>query len=553
MKYILFCTALLICTSFSPAQNLQELKLKLQQAKTDREKVHALDSLAMAYLWIFQGGKDSIANIYGYEAIAVAEKSGDKELKAEALLSNGTRMINSTQKKGDSIFNYVIQVAQESHLPLYEGRAYLGLVDCDLYRGTRNPELDLKYINLAKGIAESLSDDSLNFQAIMMTAKIYKSKSDNITAFRNYSLALSKAERSEKIDWQLQVNSELADFYMDLGDYDKGLDYARKVQNAQTQNGWYLLGNNGWLAFLYLQAKRYSEVRTCCNRLYELSTLYRMPDAFKYPYESLHYESYIESKEYQEAKSFFSSHPGVAEFYKESNQEYGLYNAYATIFEGEGNRDSADYYFQKFSALVAKTDDLGNASYAYNTYGSFLLRAHRDRDAIVQFEKAKAIALESKQISAIKDTYHNLDTAYFLINDKARAYDYRLLYDKYSDSLQKLSDKKQLTLLEIDHENQRLQQLQKQEEEKTRTRHNIQYIAITVVLASVFILLVLLGFFSTSTAVIRGMGFFAFIFFLSLLFCFRITLFMNGHMESLGKYLQSKSELLLFFFPFTNT
>jgi hypothetical protein len=52
---------------------------------------------------------------------------------------------------------------------------------------------------------------------------------------------------------------------------------------------------------------------------------------------------------------------------------------------------------------------------------------------------------------------------------------------------------------------------------ETRASHNIQYLGITAGLASVFILLVLLGVFSSSTGIIRGFCFFAFIFFFEFL------------------------------------
>ncbi len=49
-------------------------------------------------------------------------------------------------------------------------------------------------------------------------------------------------------------------------------------------------------------------------------------------------------------------------------------------------------------------------------------------------------------------------------------------------------------------------------EEQMHARHNIQYMGITAAIASVFIVLVMLGIFRVSTGMIKALGFFAFIF-----------------------------------------
>ncbi len=67
-----------------------------------------------------------------------------------------------------------------------------------------------------------------------------------------------------------------------------------------------------------------------------------------------------------------------------------------------------------------------------------------------------------------------------------------------------------LVVVEIENENQR-------QKAETRANHNIQYMGITAGIASVFILLMLLGVFSSSTTIIRGLSFFAFIFFFEFL------------------------------------
>ncbi len=67
--------------------------------------------------------------------------------------------------------------------------------------------------------------------------------------------------------------------------------------------------------------------------------------------------------------------------------------------------------------------------------------------------------------------------------------------------------------IEIQNANKRAELQKKDEEEKRRTRNNIEYLGITAVIATVFIILVCTGSFQNIPCSYKcAMGFFAFIF-----------------------------------------
>ncbi len=105
-----------------------------------------------------------------------------------------------------------------------------------------------------------------------------------------------------------------------------------------------------------------------------------------------------------------------------------------------------------------------------------------------------------------------MDSTYQKLGDFKNAYSYNRQYHAYTDSLQMLATEKDLMLLEVADEAKRREREEQKAEEQMHARHNIQYMGITAAIASVFIVLVMLGIFRVSTGTIKALGFFAFIF-----------------------------------------
>ena len=75
-----------------------------------------------------------------------------------------------------------------------------------------------------------------------------------------------------------------------------------------------------------------------------------------------------------------------------------------------------------------------------------------------------------------------------------------------------LSKDNELTLIEIENEAKRNAQEVVVAKEKVRRRYNLQYMGITIIVATLFIILIIFGMFRVSKFTIRTMGFFSLIF-----------------------------------------
>jgi hypothetical protein len=81
-----------------------------------------------------------------------------------------------------------------------------------------------------------------------------------------------------------------------------------------------------------------------------------------------------------------------------------------------------------------------------------------------------------------------------------------------NDSMNNMSRKDQLLIMEIDHETHQRDLAAEQEKQSTIRRHYLQYTAITIGILTVFVILIMLGSFKVSEWIIRTLGFFSFIF-----------------------------------------
>src|SRR4030095_1895454 len=115
---------------FSAAQQavIDSMKKVLAMAKTDEEKVEALDLLSRTVMNVSLKQADD----YGNQLITLAEESRDRKLMIKAYMSNGTRcsyfagMKDYTTRAID-YFNKALSIAKQKKMDDDAGAAYLKL------------------------------------------------------------------------------------------------------------------------------------------------------------------------------------------------------------------------------------------------------------------------------------------------------------------------------------------------------------------------------------------------------------------------------------------
>jgi class 3 adenylate cyclase len=123
--------------------------------------------------------------------------------------------------------------------------------------------------------------------------------------------------------------------------------------------------------------------------------------------------------------------------------------------EEEHNTDSADYYFRKAEVLMKHHPVAMMVSNFYNRYGQFLRRHGRNREAIEKFTLAFKTAQEDKyfgKFDFMLSPSRELESLYKSLGDYEHAYMYSAINRELADSINILTKKEQVIMLDISRE-----------------------------------------------------------------------------------------------------
>ena len=488
------------------------LKQNLSRATTAEQKVKILDELAQFYMGVDRKQSDE----YTRQQTQIAEDSRDRKLMIKALFTNSLRFYNMAGRQdnittGISYAQKALDLAKTSHLSEYEAWAYLLLV-----KGARsNGENDkaLNYNNLALSLASSSENDSLKINCFNSIGNTYLSKNEKMLAFRNYLQAINLAEISKRYQLLKMCYYTMANFYADLEEYERAKDYLYKILALTYTNKVPLERHDLFnrLGQIYSRDDKHDMAISFYEKSLTLADSLQMEVIKLNTYINM-LDTYISRNEYQKALDFFRSKTELIAFMRQAGFDHFINQAYGMAYTSIGNLDSGIFYLRKAEPGFERNASIYNRYWFYNNMAFYHKKKNDYKTALTYYLKSKAIADQVGNVGLRKNNAGNLDSVYQKLGDYENAYLYNHIYHQAKDSLDKLSDAKDRTLLEVENENKLKEREALAEQEALRDRHNIQYMGITIAIAGVFIVLVMLGIFSVSETTIRILGFFAFIF-----------------------------------------
>jgi tetratricopeptide (TPR) repeat protein len=514
MKKLVIIFLCLVSAFVSAQDKAQQdtLWLKLKRAHTPAQQVKAYFDLASSYFELDPKKSDSLA----FDGQAIAEASRDRSLIVSAYLQDAARYLRNTNKKSN-IEEARARVLKGLSISQREKNSEL-IVQCDnvlarTYRISGDIAKALQANSEAIALLPEIDNDSLKVQAYNSQGLSLSRKNDMVAAFKSYLTALTLAEESKKTTLLTACYEILVNFYVSLSDFEKAKDFAFKILNEDKRSGKseLLLFDYYRIAGVYASAK---EVKMC---LFYYDKLAHFADSlhnedFKLQVKLGMVNLYLNTNHFKEGYDLIRKSPEIFSQIKKLGMTYELDKANGYIQMMLGRYDSSIYYYKRAEPFYLNNASPLQKFYFYSQY-ALLYRTMKQWDkAIACGVIAKETVEATGNLENLSDAVQTLDSLYMLKGDFTTAYKYHNQYQTLKDSLQKLSREKDLQSLEIDNENKRKERAQVQAEEELRKRHNLQYMAITVAIGAVFILLVALGIFKVSPGVVKAMGFFAFIF-----------------------------------------
>jgi hypothetical protein len=433
-------------------------------------------------------------------------------------------------EKGKPYEDKCLQVAVESGLDVYKVTAYLGLAR--YYLNTSQNQKALDYNNQAISLASALGSDSLLYLTYSSISDTWNVLANKLSEFQALLNARNFADRSKNHFLIAQSLYQLGNFYGSVNDYEKAKDFYTLCEEKAQE--W----NDGYYGFISLRALGKTHLQQKNEKLgiYYFDKVLRYGDSLGI--RNLKLQIYLDLLNYYFNNSdpvkgfaYMDQHPELMEFIRKFGVEYQINKLYAVLESTKNKNDSALYYLNL--AIPQEYAQRGNFSEKYNftiQLANVYQNLHKYQEENKTLLLANKLADSSQNLYYLRDVFLQLDSVNYLLGNYKLSQQYLSRYNVYRDSIESLSKQKDLLSIEIQNANKRAEQQKKDEEDNRRTRNNIEYMGITAVIASVFIVLVLLGVFKMSPAVIRALGFFAFIF----LFEF-IVLLLDDQIQELTK------------------
>ena len=415
-------------------------------------------------------------------------------------------------EKGKPYADKCLQVANESGLEGYKVSAYL--LFARYYLNITENQKALDYNNQAISLASAIGSDSLLSQSYSSISNTWNTLANKLSEFQALLNARNFAEKSKIHSLILQSLNELGNFYESVNDYEKAKDYYTICENEARE----------WNESAYIFTSLRALGRTHLHEKNEKLGISYYDKAISFGDSlgigNLKLQIYLDLLNYYfntsdpvKGIAYMDQHPALMEFIRKFGVGYQVNKLYAVVESSNNKYDSALYFLNL--ALPFEFGQKGNYSEKYQfaqQIAEVYQGMHKYPEEYKTLLLANKFADSSQNIYYLRDVMINLDSVSYLLGNYKLSQQYLSQYNLYRDSIESLGKQKDLLSIEIQNANKRAEQQKKDDEEKRRTRNNIEYLGITAVITTVFIILVGLGVFKISPAIIRAMGFFAFIF-----------------------------------------
>jgi len=510
---VLFGVSVKLYAQTDPKVFIKKLSSEVNMAKDDSVKIGILSTLAFYYSDYL--GDKRLADSISQEAIEVAEASYRPGL--QLLAYNSYIECNDPGFYWQKALQYAqeaVKLSKQLNKRESEWRSYRNLVMVYLSGYKYDNALANSYQALA--LADALDNKSLKGDSYLLIGQSLEGNNQKIESFRNYLNATELAEKINNKALLKKCYSQLSGFYNHNKLFEKAIVYklrqvdliadSRSVDSAELMWAQYDLqaininSNNNRLNTKSMQDVLNFAIRRNLTRL-------------KY-YEIALYRSHlIEADQIGQLYTLYvKQYPEELELLSSSNPS--LYFRLKAYFNEEDKRpDSAYYYLARAEQFIQSDPNIILRSNFYQRFGQFFVRQGKPREAIVKYIKSYDLAHEASYFEYMLSASKNLELLFAGLGDFKNAYTYSKSNRALTDSINILTKNDQLMMMEIDHESHQRELASEQEQIQTHRRHNIQYTAITIIIFSMFILLMMLGSLKVPSWTIEMLGFFSFILF----------------------------------------
>lgn len=499
---------LLLVTSSVSSQvshRLDSLKQLLLIAKTDREKVKLSGKLA-EYYYVHED--DRAGDSMLQQQYRVAEVSGNKDLIIASLFCTAITNLNSWRSKESfdkalqylqKGLNYARANGDEPHITL----AYTRIAA--LYR--KRGQLDNAYYNANNAFTSSLNikDDSIKVVAAIELGDCYQLKGESLLAFKTYIRAFDLSVEIDNPILQSEVYHRYSVLYHSLGNIDLAKEQLIKSRELNEEHK-----NYEGLIKDYINLSRMTQDRLYVDKALELADSINSEKYVIHAKRVLYgYYAFMIGNS-DSTINYINRNPDLKQAFLNEGP-YTYYWRLGSIFHYSSKPDSAIYYLKLAEPGFEKEFDLSTRQDFYKEMAECYGLTNQVKESIHYYEKALELNKQANDPVKASGYSSELSKLYERMNDYKNAFIYSQKTSLLKDSLQKLSNIRDIALIEVSNEKKNHERELEKIAEQQLTRRNLQYMAITIVITLIFLLMIIVGMFPISRLTIKLLGYFAFI------------------------------------------
>jgi tetratricopeptide (TPR) repeat protein len=453
--------------------------------------------------------KDSLRDLCINRNYTIANKSQDPALIVRARFwdayAHSQSITFDETEYTITAANDLLQYAEKYHFLEYKIAAYNIL--SGVFQMNNNLKNAEKYAVSASLFLEDLHDDSLKIEVYGTMAHVFIFEKDGMNASRYLLKLYEYAENEDNEAIRLQAMYYLGWLYFDMGEYQKAISYNKKIYQifAKRKDIYGQTGIIGELMFSYSGTDDKMLLKYYCETLQQMQDSLDIVNFQTYSNALFQWsDKMITSDQYvQKLKSNF----GNRYFWPKAK----VYCDLAIVYMVDRNIDSAECYLNK-AKLCGVEKLIENYAPYDDIQGKVLYLKKEYEEASKVFSKIKTQAKEKGNIQNYMNALLWLQWCYEQMNYNKKAMPLMREYFNLNDSIEKLNNKQEMTIMEVEKDKEINDHKLKEKEAKLEHRHNIQYMGMALGALAIILVLILLGLVKARPWVIRSMSFFSFIF-----------------------------------------
>ena len=490
-------------------KHLDSLCVMCNHIISDSEKVVTLGKIAdlyYSYHYIKQG--DSVL----HDQLLVAELSLKDNLILAALFDSAIIKLNpgaSTESFNKAVLYLQkgIDFAKQKNKYDFIALGYTRMAHTLQKRGQTDKAMDNSIQALQ--LLPYIKNDSVKAIIYIALGYSYQAKNEAVSALTNYNSAFDIALKLNSIPLLSEIYHRFSELYFDvLENTEEAKGYLNESLRLDKAHN-YMKG----VVRDYYDLARFTNEKFYIEKTIALSDSLHLYDwNLAAKRRMLYY--YMLEKNYDKALMYLENDADLNQSFRETSIG-SYYQTKGEIFYYANKFDSAKFYFNLSESDFNKNFDEKQILGLYREIAGTYENLNDLPNATAYFLSVLSISKKLNNLKIIASTSQSLSSLYERQGNYKQAIVYSKQANDYSDSLRNLSKAKDLALLNVDREKRRhedeIQEALRLEKQKENNKRDIQYMAITIAIAIIFLGLLVIGMFAVSKMTIKILGYFFFI------------------------------------------